>query len=186
MAISAPLLGYFLLHALHDRVQGNWPAPLYPALALLAARASRVWAPLSAGLGVAFAAALYGHVATGWPDFGPDDPALRIGGWREVAARVRAEAQARGAAFVLAKGYAATSLLSYYGAPAMQAGETDRWGFRPSVPISGEGLAFGPLDFADELKVRFARVTALGSVARKAGAMELESYGLFWVSGPTP
>jgi 4-amino-4-deoxy-L-arabinose transferase-like glycosyltransferase len=32
-------LGYFLAHSLHDRVQGNWPCFLYPALAILAADA---------------------------------------------------------------------------------------------------------------------------------------------------
>ena len=32
-------LGYFLVHALHDRVQGNWPCFLYPALSILAADA---------------------------------------------------------------------------------------------------------------------------------------------------
>jgi 4-amino-4-deoxy-L-arabinose transferase-like glycosyltransferase len=32
-------LGYFLEHSLHDRVQGNWPCFLYPALAILAADA---------------------------------------------------------------------------------------------------------------------------------------------------
>ena len=32
-------VAYFLEHALHDRVQGNWPCFLYPALAILAARA---------------------------------------------------------------------------------------------------------------------------------------------------
>jgi 4-amino-4-deoxy-L-arabinose transferase-like glycosyltransferase len=31
--------GYFLEHALHDRVQGNWPCFLFPALAILAADA---------------------------------------------------------------------------------------------------------------------------------------------------
>lgn len=30
-------LGYFLAHSLHDRVQGNWPCFLFPALAILAA-----------------------------------------------------------------------------------------------------------------------------------------------------
>jgi 4-amino-4-deoxy-L-arabinose transferase-like glycosyltransferase len=35
-------LGYFLVHALHDRVQGNWPCFLYPALAILAADAFAV------------------------------------------------------------------------------------------------------------------------------------------------
>ena len=33
----APAAIYFLLHALHDRVQGNWLAPLFPAAAVLAA-----------------------------------------------------------------------------------------------------------------------------------------------------
>ena len=33
----APAAAYFLLHSLHDRVQGNWLAPLYPAVAILAA-----------------------------------------------------------------------------------------------------------------------------------------------------
>jgi 4-amino-4-deoxy-L-arabinose transferase-like glycosyltransferase len=32
-----PPLTYFLFHALHERVQGNWPSFFYPALALLAA-----------------------------------------------------------------------------------------------------------------------------------------------------
>src|SRR6202042_926200 len=32
----APAAFYFLLHSLHDRVQGNWLAPLYPAFAILA------------------------------------------------------------------------------------------------------------------------------------------------------
>jgi 4-amino-4-deoxy-L-arabinose transferase-like glycosyltransferase len=30
-------LGYFIAHSLHDRVQGNWPCFLFPALAILAA-----------------------------------------------------------------------------------------------------------------------------------------------------
>ena len=33
----APAVLYFLLHAIHDRVQGNWLAPLFPACAILAA-----------------------------------------------------------------------------------------------------------------------------------------------------
>jgi 4-amino-4-deoxy-L-arabinose transferase-like glycosyltransferase len=46
-------LGYFLQHALHDRVQGNWPCFIYPPLAILAADAfaaagaSAAWRKLS-------------------------------------------------------------------------------------------------------------------------------------------
>ncbi len=35
-------VAYFLEHSLHDRVQGNWPCFLYPALCILAARAYAV------------------------------------------------------------------------------------------------------------------------------------------------
>ena len=35
----APAMLYFLIHALHDRVQGNWPSFLYPAFAIAAAAA---------------------------------------------------------------------------------------------------------------------------------------------------
>ncbi len=186
----APALAYFLVHALHDRVQGNWPAPLYPALALLTAGAlapSWRWiAPVAAGLGVTLAAAAYLHLATGWPDLGPRDPALRVGGWREVAARVFAVKKARDADFVLAKGYAATSLLSFYGGETTEAGEPERWTFRPPVAATGEGLAFGPPDFADDLKRRFASVTPLETFSRRVGETELETYRLFWVAVAIP
>ncbi len=39
LALLAPALIYFAVHALHDRVQGNWPCFLYPMLAILAADA---------------------------------------------------------------------------------------------------------------------------------------------------
>ena len=39
IASIAPAVLYFAFHALHDRVQGNWLAPLYPTLAILAAEA---------------------------------------------------------------------------------------------------------------------------------------------------
>src|SRR6185437_3359855 len=38
-ALVFPSAVYFLVHSLHDRVQGNWPCFLYPALAIAAAEA---------------------------------------------------------------------------------------------------------------------------------------------------
>ena len=40
LALIAPALIYFLIHALHDRVQGNWPGFLYPML-------SPSWLPIA-------------------------------------------------------------------------------------------------------------------------------------------
>jgi len=38
-ALILPSVAYFAIHSLHDRVQGNWPCFLYPALAVAAAGA---------------------------------------------------------------------------------------------------------------------------------------------------
>ena len=104
---------------------------------------------------------------------------MRIGGWRELSARVFAEAEGRA---VLAEGYAATSLLSFYGpagARVAELGEPERWSFRPRVEIDGEALAFGRADFIDTLRRRFADVTPLRTFRRRVGAVELEPYALF-------
>ena len=37
-AVTVPFGAYLILHSLHAGVQGHWPAPLYPGLAILAAR----------------------------------------------------------------------------------------------------------------------------------------------------
>ena len=208
LATIAPAAAYFFLHALHDRVQGNWPAPLYPALAILTARAivgawaaptapreaivaaAGRWAP---PLGIAAIALLYGHVATGLPPLGPADPTARIGGWRELAREVDARARAEGAAFILTHGYAATSLLTYYGdgsLPVVQRDERTRWSFEPAPPealFSAPGLAFGAANsgFAAELAAHFRQVVEIARLARRHDGMEVEAYGLYRVSGPT-
>jgi 4-amino-4-deoxy-L-arabinose transferase-like glycosyltransferase len=207
LATIAPAAAYFFVHALHDRVQGNWPAPLYPALAILAARAiaSRTattsrreaivaaagrWAP---PLGLAAIALLYVHVATGFPSLGAADPAARIGGWRELAREVDARARADGAAFILAHGYAATSLLTYYGdasLPVVQRDERARWSFEspPSEALFGApGLAFGAANsgYSAELAAHFRHVEEIARLTRRHDETEVESYGLYRVSEPT-
>jgi 4-amino-4-deoxy-L-arabinose transferase-like glycosyltransferase len=189
LASLAPALAYFALHALHDRVQGNWLAPLYPALALLAARATREmrWpAPAAAALGLALVAAAYGHLVTGRPALGPSDPLLRIGGWRRLSGEVFGVAEARHAGFVLAEGYAATSLLSFYGPPSppvAQVGEPERWTFRPPLALAGEGLAFGGPGFGEALGRLYPHVKPLQILRRRVGGVELEPYVLFSVRG---
>jgi 4-amino-4-deoxy-L-arabinose transferase-like glycosyltransferase len=190
-ASVAPALAYFLVHALHDRVQGNWPAPLYPALALLTAGAlapSWRWiAPVAAGLGVTLAASAYLHLATGWPAFGPGDPALRIGGWRKLAVQVFDLARERKAAYVVAQGYAQTALLAFYGPGApdvAEMAEPERWTFRPSFADAGLGLAFGHGDFEAELRRRYAKVTAIGDLPRYVFGADVDVFKAFVVESP--
>ena len=40
LAFVAPALAYFLIHALHERVQANWTGPVFPAFAMLAGAAA--------------------------------------------------------------------------------------------------------------------------------------------------
>ena len=108
---------------------------------------------------------------------------------REVDARAGAER----AAFVLAHGYAATSLLTYYGEgslPVAQLDECARWSFEapPSEALfAAPGLAFGAANsgFGAELAVHFRHVEEIARLPRRAEGTEVETYLLFRVSDPT-
>ncbi len=199
VATIAPAAGYFLLHALHDRVQGNWPAPLYPALAILAAdaarraggwaRATARWAP---ALGLTAIALVYLHVATAWPRLGAADPLARIGGWRELTLKVDAAARERRAAFLLTRGYAATSLLTYYGdskLPVAQSEERSRWDFEPKIAeniFDAPGLALGEAGrgYEAELGERFRHVQEIARLSRSSLGGTTAEYILYSVADP--
>ena len=180
-------------------MQGNWTAPLYPALAILAADAAArgpLWARRAAlaaiPLGLAATSLAYLHVAAAWPTLGPADPLARVGGWRALVGEVDAEARRENAAFILARGYAATSLLSYYGGPTppvLQSEERRRWTFQPP-PAAGlfaaPGLAFAQADrgYERELRLRFRRVEEIARLKRRFGARDVGDYVLYRVADP--
>ena len=130
----APAAVYFLLHSLHDRVQGNWLAPLYPAAAILAAdwvaearrRGATGFAgviakaaPWAAPVGLVVAALTFAETMTGAVPLGPANPLARLEGFRDLARDLDARARADNAPYVLTQGYALTSLMTYYGDPAI-------------------------------------------------------------------
>lgn len=210
IASIAPAVVYFTLHALHDRVQGNWLAPLYPALAILAAEAvanaqgqasAGVWPRLvaaagrwAAPLGLAAALVVYAQAASGVLPLGNGDPTARIGGWRELTGEVDRLARERGAAFVIAHGYGATALLTYYGDPALPVVEREqreRWRFQDAPPealFAAPGLAFGEADrdLAAELAPHFARVEEIARLVRRPHGRPMESYVVYRVADPIP
>ena len=146
----APAGVYFLVHALHDRVQGNWLAPLFPAAVVLAAdwvaRARRarglartVAAAALWAAPIAIAVMLVGFLQalTGVLPFGAADPTERLEGFRELAGEIDARAKAAGAPYLLTQGYALTSLMTVYGDPSLHVVQPDqriRWAFAPSPP----------------------------------------------------
>jgi 4-amino-4-deoxy-L-arabinose transferase-like glycosyltransferase len=203
----APAAVYFLLHSAHDRVQGNWLAPLYPAAAILAAdwvgevrRAgasglsaliarAALWA---APVGLVFAGLAFVAILSGAVPLGPIDPLARIEGFRALARDLDAKARADNAAFVLTQGYALTSLMSYYGDPAIpvvQPEQRMRWIFQPAPPetlFAGPGLALGEPGrrFDLILGMRFHKVEAAGLLERRGGGGTVEAYELYRVADP--
>ncbi|MFC7609350.1 glycosyltransferase family 39 protein [Teichococcus aestuarii] len=110
-AITVPTALLFLWQATGSRVQGNWPAILYPTACLaaagcLGARWARWRRPgVALGLGLTLLVLVQAAFAP-LPLPRRSDPTLaRLGGWAEFAATLEAERAARGAAFIAAEEY---------------------------------------------------------------------------------
>lgn len=203
----APAAVYFLVHSLHDRVQGNWLAPLYPAAAILAAdwiaeirRASdsgfaavvakaALWA---APIGLVVAVLTFAEAMTAAVPLGPVDPLARLEGFRALVRDLDAKARTENAAYVLTQGYALTSLMTYYGDPAIavvQPEQRMRWIFAPQPPetlFAASGLALGEpgRHFDLILRMRFHKVEPAGLLQRRQAGGTLEAYELYRVADP--
>jgi 4-amino-4-deoxy-L-arabinose transferase-like glycosyltransferase len=200
VASSAPFAAYLLVHALHDRVQGHWPVPLFGALAICAAAAApqggawaaRAWRWATPALG--FALAVAGLVLLALPaptPLGAADPTLALRGWPGFARDVEALRQRTGAAWVGTQSYGVYAQLAYENAvttPLLQMIERDRYrGADGLIPdFSRPGLV---VDISRRMKVHdvgrcFRQVTPVGEVDREGGLGRNQRYSAFLVSGP--
>lgn len=147
-ALSLPPVLVFVQHAFGDRVQGNWPAIIYPALAVAAAGSVRHrFTLIASGLGFAITLIVYAQATTRLLPLPPrlDPIALRLAGWAELAAEVEAQAAAGNARFVAADGYALASELAWSmpGTPTVISLD-DRWRLT-SLPLAAIGQQTGLL-----------------------------------------
>jgi 4-amino-4-deoxy-L-arabinose transferase-like glycosyltransferase len=136
----------FVQHALGDRVQGNWPAILYPAAAMAAAgmepgRWDR-WLRPSLVMGLVFTAVVYLQAATFALPLPPRlDPIVRqLGGWRTLTQQLQAESTRIGAAYVTADQYGVAAELAWMLPPTLPVVASDaRWAFTtlPRVVLAG-------------------------------------------------
>jgi len=146
LVIVGVALLYFLQHALHDRVQGNWPCFLYPALAILAADAfgRNWWSRAAAPLGGVMLLALYLQAALGIFPLKNDPVARLLARDFPAAARNLAASLPDGA--VLTTDYETTALLRYYQPrlPVIQMGEPWRydWAPPPSAALLKKPLVY--------------------------------------------
>ena len=205
--LAAPLLAFFVEHSLHDRVQGNWVAPLYPVFVLLAADAAGhhlsqpVWAgrllavarAWAVPLGLTLTALIYAQAYFALFPLPPQaDPTALVSGWRQLARDVETTAERENAGYILTQGYALTGLLKFYnpvGRPVFQYNERQRWAYDPSEgqpDAAGAGLFIVDVKRTAEnvLRTRFREVVALGQLDRKGHGKLIETYTIFRVAGP--
>ncbi|MCP5411705.1 MAG: glycosyltransferase family 39 protein [Alphaproteobacteria bacterium] len=153
-------IAYFLVHALHARVQGNWPCFLYPMLSVLAAAAFslqgarwRRWLSLAA-LPLAALLLLAAYAQAGWGVVPiPNDPAARILGrqFRPVATVAAALSQAHLADAIVTTDYETTAWLRFY-EPAVKVIQVNEPWRYPQAPAPSEALLKGRLIYLASFK----------------------------------
>ncbi|MBS0333534.1 MAG: glycosyltransferase family 39 protein, partial [Proteobacteria bacterium] len=199
-ATSVPFAAYLMVHSLHDRVQGHWPAPVFGAMAVCAAVAAgrfdaRPWQRLArrvtpaVGFGVSIAAFAVMALPTPSP-LGRLDPTLPLRGWARFADDIEAARERTGAAWVGTLSYGVYSQVEgehRLRAPLIEAVERDRyWPTDPKPDFTRPGLI---VDLARRMKVEdvercFSSVVPAGNLTRAGGPARNQRYAAYLVSGP--
>jgi 4-amino-4-deoxy-L-arabinose transferase-like glycosyltransferase len=193
-ALTLPALLVFMIHALGDRVQANWPAILYPALSLLAARAVPARPALWRGAilsGFALTA-LIALQALAHPFALPRrlDPTLaRLGGWKSWAAGVEAARRAAGAGYLVSRNYGEAALLAWYLPTTPVIGWESRFAYldlpRPAAPLTAApGLLVESARRAPSAANPISLIP-LGRLERTRGGVLAETYRLYRLAPDT-
>jgi 4-amino-4-deoxy-L-arabinose transferase-like glycosyltransferase len=199
-----PLLVYLAVHSLHDRVQPNWTAPLYPSLAICAAIATWPargtpylrpslrafhWAT---GIGFALSGLLLLHAVVPLVVIpGTRDPTSQLRGWTGFAAEVEQLRSTSGACWIATASYATTGELAYAlgsKAPVIQLTERIRYLHLPPPP---EVVRRCPGLFVDlerraspeMLQGRFRAVSFAGRIVRGYHGVTIATYAAFKIAG---
>ncbi len=177
LALPAPALLYMLIHVFHDRIQGNWTAPLFPGLVVLAAAGAeaidgkwlgrcRQWAaPLGVGvtvLGLAYLA------------LGSAAPAVGVAGsgqgWDRLAKTIDERATTTGATWVATVDYDTEGELTYHlrgrDVTAMEERDRYNWPNRDGAHAGQTALIIVPANRTPDLGRCFTGVDDLGEVSR--------------------
>ncbi len=179
-ALILPGLAVFVVHAVGDRVQANWPAILYPAAAMAAAAMGWRWRAAAA---VGFVVTGVVYIQASLAPLPPSrlDPAFtRLAGWDSLAQSLILSDED---SFLAAENYGVAALLAWHAAVPVVAAEP-RWALfgLPDAP-GGTGLLLlsarrsGPPDNA-----LWSAATLLGTLSRGRGGVEAEAFRLYRVT----
>jgi 4-amino-4-deoxy-L-arabinose transferase-like glycosyltransferase len=191
-ALTLPATLLFLQHSLGDRVQGNWPAIIYPAAAIAAAGLQApLWRRLHMpavvlGLVITLLAYQQASLALLPLPVGIDPIALRLAGWDTLAAQVEAVRQTTGAGFVAADQYGtAAELARSLPSGVTVVGAEPVWALfaLPAASIAGQTgiLVRSVREGVAVDQAPWAGLVEFGRAERKAGAAEVEAFRLYRV-----
>lgn len=206
LALVLPMSIYFVYHATHSQVEGNWTGPIFPAFALAAAAAihSIEWhgsfrrivefgRAFAVPVGLFVVIAIYSQALLGWLPLGPWDPtASRIGaGMDAVAEEVETIRRSQGASLVLTANYPMTSWLTFYGAQrsalVYQYNERERWNQEPAIdPGLFEVPVLAVLPEGDPvaaIEAEFGPAEELTTLVRRRGGLIVARYVVYLLPG---
>ena len=206
-AMVWPLVIYFVWHTFHDRVEGNWPEPVYvPFVIAAAVAAERVkfdatWAPLASWsqrlavpVGLGIAACLYLQAVFGVLPLGRADPTARAlgAGWKELAVKLDDVRTRIGAPIVLTTEYGIAGWLEFYlpSHPVVtQVNERMRYVDLPQPdPALFQGTSMyvcqTPCDAVSLLQQKFGKVDLVATFPRTRHGVTIREYSAYSLSGP--
>jgi 4-amino-4-deoxy-L-arabinose transferase-like glycosyltransferase len=206
-AMVWPLVIYFVWHTFHDRVEGNWPEPVYvPFVVAAAVAAERVkfdatWAPLASWsqrlavpVGLGIAACLYLQAVFGVLPLGRADPTARAlgAGWKELAVKLDDVRTCIGAPIVLTTEYGIAGWLEFYlpSHPVVtQVNERMRYVDLPQPdPALFQGTSMyvcqTPCDAVPLLQQKFGKVDLVATFPRARHGVTIREYSVYSLSGP--
>lgn len=202
MLTVLPFLLYLLYHSLHARVQANWPAPLFPAFAMMAAvfaanlsaapRVLRGLAPAGVVVGLMVAVLVQLHAV--WPvtgAFARKDPTFQLRGWPEIGAELTEIAEREQADYVLTSSYGLNGQLDFLlkdTLPVHQRTERIRY---IMVDEPGPSLFDGPglyvaekrRDRSAALREIFLTVEPVAELTRSVKGVPLETLNVYRLAG---
>ena len=175
IALPLPLIAYLFIHVFHDRIQGNWPAPIFPGLVLMAAASAetvtgkwlvrvRSWAA-PVGIAISVLALVYlglGNLVTLGGAAGLSQ------GWDTVAGQVRLAQITSGAAVIATTDYDTEGELSFHlpGVPVVGMAERRRYDWPTQEKAGQTAVIVVPASHTPDLYGCFDNIADLGIVSR--------------------
>ncbi len=208
LSMLAPMGLYFIWLSTHERVQGNWPEPIYPAVSVAAAYAAHHLRDRSGALaawsngarraavfvGLLLASVAFLEATTGFLPLGRHDPRARVlgVGWPQLSAQIDVLRARAGAKLILTSDYTLNSWAKFYlpaGTPVEQFDERVRWTNEPAIdPSLTHGTALYICGRScwklPRLAKRFRSVTLLAQLGRYDKGYVVNQYNIYEMKDP--